>query len=145
MEQIMATQPAKNNCNKSHSSIIILCGLIALLFLGSVLGCWIINLKFRPVQSMFMDLRATEISVVQILDEYDAFRKEAPKDLQNWKESQHIRNGQLNLAIKELQHKYMRKIRAYNLATEKISDFIFAVGCKLNSVEIPKQVDLSIN
>lgn len=145
MGQAMTIQSAGSLEKKSRLPVIIACSLAVLILAGVVLGfVWTVNLKFKPAYSLYMDFRATEISMVQLLDKYDKFRNEAPADPRTWKELQHIRNGHLNLAIKELQHKYVLKIRAYNRATSKIGDFYFVVGCKINRVEIPKEIILSV-
>lgn len=143
MEQVMTMNSVENQGQKRLFPIILTCSIIAFLLIGGTFGfVWTVNLNFKPAHSMYMDFRATEVSMIQLLDEYDAFRKNVPEDPKTWEESQHVRNGQLNLAIKELQHKYMLKIRAYNFATKEISDLFFAVGCKINRVEIPKKIIL---
>ena len=143
MEQSIATQSVGSLNQKRRFPITLVCGIIALLLVGGTFGfVWTVNLNFKPAHSMYMDFRATEVSLIQLLDEYDAFRESVPEDPKTWGESQHARNGQFNLAINKLQHKYMLKIRAYNFVTREISDFFFAVGLKINSVEIPKKIIL---
>lgn len=143
MEQTTKMQSMGSLNQKRNFLVIVVCGFLVLLLIGGAVGFgWTANRKFKLAYSIYMDFRATEISMIELLDEYDAFRNEVPEDPTAWKEEQYVRNGQFNLAIKELQRKYMFKIRAYNRTTNYICDLFFAVACKIYRVEIPKKIIL---